>query len=325
MSLMRAIVCHAYGTPDVLELENVEAPAIDDDRVLIRVHAASVNPLDWHHLTGTPYLARLAFGARRPNRPILGVDVAGTVEAVGRSITQFRPGDEVFGLVEGSLAEYASAREDLIVAKPKQVSFAQAAATPVAGLTALQGLRDKGNLQAGQQVLINGAAGGVGTFAVQIAKTFGANVTGVCSTANVDLVRSIGADHVVDYNRQDFARSDQRDHVLLDNVGNRSLSDCRRVLRAHGVYVMVSGPKSGLMLGFITRMLGVMVVFRAAGQKGALMLTRPNKPDLSALSELLATGKVTPAIDRTYDLTDTREAFRHLERWHSRGKIVVTI
>ena len=318
------MVRHTYGTPDILALENVDPPTVGEDGVLIRVRAASVNPFDWHSLSGKPFLVRLAFGVPRPRRTTLGVDVAGTVEAVGRDVTQFRPGDEVFGVAPGSLAEYACARENSIVAKPKQVTFEQAAAVPIAGLTALQALRDTGKLQAGQRVLINGAAGGVGTFAVQIAKALGAEVTGVCSTANVERVRSIGADHVVDYTRDDFARSGRRYDVLLDNVGNRSLSDCRRVLHPRGVYVMVGGPKTGPLLGIMFRMLGAMVVFRAAGRKAAPAMARRNKSDLQTLSDLLAEGKITPVIDRTYPLTDTRDAFRHLGRGHARGKIVIT-
>ena len=324
MSLMQAIVRHAYGTPDILELEKVDQPTVGEDGVLIRVRAASVNPFDWHSLNGKPFIVRLAFGVPRPRRTTLGVDVAGMVEAVGRNVTQFRPGDEVFGVAAGSFAEYACARENAIVAKPKQVTFEQAAAVPVAGLTALQALRDAGNLRAGQRVLINGAAGGVGTFAVQIAKAWGAEVTGVCSTANVEMVRSIGADQVVDYTREDFARSGQRYNVLLDNVGNHSLSDCRRVLRPRGVYVMVGGPKTGPLLGIMFRMLGAMVVFRAAGKKAAPAMARRNKSDLQALGELMATGKITPVIDRTYPLTEAREAVRHLGRGHARGKIVIT-
>lgn len=323
MSSMRAIVRHDYGTPDVLELEQVEQPTIGDDGVLIRVHAASVNPLDWHGLTGTPHLIRFFAGMPKPKSTILGADVAGTVEAVGRNVTQFHPGDEVFGCAAGSLAEYVRALENAIVAKPKQVTFEQAAATPVAGLTALQALRDTGRLQAGQRALINGASGGVGTFAVQIAKALGADVTGVCSTANVELVRSIGADHVVDYTHEDFARSGQRYDVMIDNVGNRSLSDCRRVLHPHGVYVAVSGPKQGLG-PILIRMLGIVAVFMVASQKGSPFLARRKQGDLQALGELIATGKITPVIDRIYPLTGAREAFRHLGSGHARGKIVIT-
>ncbi len=322
MRWMQAIVRRDYG---ILDLEQIEVPAIGDDSILVRVHAASLNPLDWHLVSGEPRIIRLMSGFRKPERMIPGVDAAGAVEAVGRNATQFHPGDQVFGFAKGSFAEYACAREDAIVAKPKQVTFEQAAAAPLAGLTALQALRDKADLQAGQRVLINGAGGGVGTFAVQIAKAFGAEVTGVCGTANVDLVRSIGAHHVVDYTRDDFARSGRRYDVVLDNVGNRSLSDCRRVLHAHGIYVMVSGPKTGLVPGLFFRMPAAIVLFRAAGQRAAPLLTRTNKADLLALSELLATGKVTPVIDRTYPLSQTREAFRHLGRGHLRGKIVITV
>ncbi len=325
MSVMHAIVHRRFGSPDVLQMDKVDRPTADDDHVLIRVHAASVNPLDWHLMTGTPYVTRLQAGMRRPKQLIAGTDVAGTVEAVGRNVTAFAPGDEVFGGAAGSFAEYACARATAIVAKPASLSFEQAAAVPVAALTALQALRDKGNLQPGQHVLINGAAGGVGTFAVQIAKALGAEVTGVCSAANVDMVRSIGADHVVDYTAADFASSGQRYDIMLDNVGNRSFADCRRVLSTRGVYVIVGGPKKGRVLGPLTRMLKAMAVFSLARQKAAPLMAQLNRPDdLRLLSDLLASGAVTPVIDRTFPLAETADAVRHIEGGHARGKIVIT-
>ena len=238
---MKAIVCHRYGSPDVLQLQDVDRPVVKDDGVLVRIHSASVNPLDWHTLTGKPYLLRMT-GLRKPKRAIQGVDAAGRVEAVGRNVTLFQPGDEVFGASSGAFAEYVCVSEDRIVLKPANLTFEQAAAVPVAAFTALQSLRDKGQIRPGHKVLINGASGGVGTFAVQIAKSFGAEVTGVCSAGNVDMVRSIGADQVIDYNQEDFTQRGQRYDLMLDTVGNRSLSECRRALSSEGVYVSVGAP-----------------------------------------------------------------------------------
>ena len=326
MGCMRAIVQHQYGSPSVLELREIDPPSVDgDERVLIRVRAAAVNPVDWHDMTGTPYIARLQAGLRRPKRATIGTDVSGIVEAVGSKVTRVRPGDEVFGGALGSLAELTTAAEDKIAAKPANVTFEQAASVPIAALTALQALRDKGKLQAGQKVLINGAAGGVGTFAVQIAKALGAEVTGVCSTANVDMVTSLGADHVVDYTKDDFAAGAARFDVMLDNVGNRTLSDCRRVLQPKGIYVIVGGPKKGRLLGPAGRMVKALVVFSFVGQKAAPMLAKINHDDLSVLADMLASGTITPVIDRTYALADTADAMRHLEGGHTRGKLVVTI
>src|SRR5881396_2521781 len=252
---MKAIVRHKYGTSDVLGLEDVDVPGLEDDRALVRVHAASVNALDWHLLRGLPYLVRLSEGLRRPKRSSMGVDVAGRVEAVGKNVTQFRPGDAVFGARDGAFAEYVAAKEEKLVLKPANVSFEQAAAVPVAGCTALQGLRDKGHVQPGQKVLINGASGGVGTFAVQIAKSFGADVTGVCSTRNVAMVKSIGANEVIDYTQHDFTTSDQRYDLILDCVGNHSFSACRRVLNPEGRFLMVGAPHDASAMDLLVPMI----------------------------------------------------------------------
>lgn len=323
--LMKAIVYCDYGSPDVLESEDVEKPVPGDDQVLIRVRAASVNPLDWHFMRGTPYVGRAVMGLRKPKVTRLGVDFAGTVESVGKNVTQFKPGDEVFGGRTGAFAEYVSVGEDrAVVLKPPNLTFEQAAAVPVAAITALQGLRDKGRLQPGQKVLINGASGGVGTFAVQIAKSFGADVTGVCSTRNVDMVRSIGADRVIDYTREDFTKSGQRYDLILDNVGNRSLSECRRALNPKGKYVMVGGP-AGRWFDPLPRMLSASVLSRFVTQDMGAFVARLNKEDLTILRDLMQAGKVTPVIDRRYRLSEVPAAIRYLEEGHARGKVVVTL
>ncbi|MGE5236398.1 MAG: NAD(P)-dependent alcohol dehydrogenase [Acidobacteriota bacterium] len=322
---MRAITFTEYGAPDVLRLAEVARPTPKDDEVLIRIRAASVNPLDWHLMRGTPYLGRVLFGLRRPKLTRPGRDVAGQVEAVGRNVTQFEPGDEVFGACKGAFAEYGCASESLLVSKPANVTFEQAAAAPVAALTALQGLRDRGRIQAGQRVLVNGAAGGVGTFAVQIAKVFGADVTGVCSTRNVELVRSIGADHVIDYTHEDFTASVPRYDLIFDAVGNRSLSDRRRALTPEGTLVLVGAADEGRWLGPLAGLLEVAVVSRFAGQKLRLFLARVRKDDLMVLRELLEAGKVTPVIDRSYPLSEVPEAVRYLAEGHARGKVVITM
>ncbi len=322
---MKAIVGTEYGSPDGLQLQDLDKPAVDGDGVLVRVRAASVNPLDWHVMRGLPYLVRLTEGLRRPKRSVRGVDVAGHVEAVGENVTEFQPGDEVFGAKGGAFAEYVCAGEkNFLVPKPVGLTFEQAAAVPVAGTTALQALRDKGQIQSGQRVLINGAAGGVGTFAVQIAKAFGADVTGVCSTRNVDLVRSIGADQVIDYTREDFIRSGQRYDLILDAVGNRSLSDFRRALTPKGTLVLVGGG-DGRWLGPLALPLRALVLSRFVGQRMLLLLAKNNKEDLVVLKELIEAGKVTPVIDRTYPLSETPEAVRYLEAGHARGKVVITV
>lgn len=322
---MKAIVYERYGSPDVVHLRDVDKPVVvSDDDVVVRVHAASVNPLDWHYMRGLPYLIRTQAGWRTPKSNRLGVDVAGEVEAVGTNVTAFRPGDEVFGHCAGAFAEYARTRESELVPKPANVTFEQAAAVPVAALTALQGLRDKGRVQAGQTVLVNGAAGGVGTFAVQIAKAFGATVTGVCSTRNLDMVRSIGADHVIDYTHEDFARGAERYDLVIDNVGNHSLADLRRALRAKGVLVLLGAP-GGNWIGPISLLLKATLSSRLVSQDLLTHLAKVRKEDLVALKDLLESGAVKPVIDRTYPLSETAEAIRYLEAGHARGKVVITV
>ncbi len=322
---MKAIVYTEYGPPDVLQLTEVGEPTPKDDEVLLRIRAASVNPLDWHLLRGTPYVVRLTAGLRTPKIGRLGVDVAGEVAAVGKNVTEFQPGDEVFGGCRGAFAEYACASQGRVVLKPANMTFEQAAAVPVAALTALQGLRDKGQIQPGNQVLINGAAGGVGTFAVQIAKVFGAGVTGVCSTRNVNMVRSIGADHVIDHTKEDFTRNGQHYDLIFDAVGNHSLSGCRRALTAEGILVLVGGPAKGRWLGPLVGVLGVVVLSRFVSQKLVPILAHVSKDDLIVLQEFLQAGNVTPVIDRSYALRDVPEAIRYLEEGHARGKVVITM
>ncbi|HEY6006632.1 MAG TPA: NAD(P)-dependent alcohol dehydrogenase [Anaeromyxobacter sp.] len=321
----KAIVYRSYGSPDVLRLEEIEKPVPDDNQVLVRVRAVSLNPLDWHYMRGTPYFARAEMGLRNPKVTRLGVDFAGTVESVGRSVTRFKPGDDVFGGRTGALAEYVTVREDRAIAlKPANVTFEQAAAVPIAAITALQGLRDKGNLQPGQKVLINGASGGVGTFAVQIAKSFGADVTGVCSTRNVEMVRSIGADRVIDYTREDFTQGEQRYDLILDNVGNRSLRETLRALNPRGKYVMVGGP-TGRWIAPMPRAFRALVLSRFVTQDMSMMLAELNQNDLNVLRDLMQAGKVKPVVDRRYRLSDVSEALRYLEQGHARGKVVVTL
>ena len=321
---MKAIVHDTYGSPDALELQDVEKPELADDCVLVRVRAAAINPADWYALTGRPYVARVQMGLRRPRERAVGVDFAGTVEALGRDVTGFQPGDEVFGGRSGALAEYVCVRV-AIAPKPANLSFEEAAAVPVAAITALQGLRDKGQLQPGQHVLINGASGGVGTFAVQIAKVLGAEVTGVCSTRNVEIARSLGADHVVDYTREDFTRSDRRYDLMLDIAGSRSLSECRRVLTPDATVVIVGAPKGGAMLGPLSRIVRLRLGAMRSSQKVVFFIAKLDKPDLEILRELIEAGKVTPAIDRRYELSEAADAFRYLEEGHAQGKIVVTV
>jgi NADPH:quinone reductase-like Zn-dependent oxidoreductase len=322
---MQAIVYRRYGSPDVLALEDVDRPAMSDDQVLVRVRAASVNPLDWHFLRGIPYLVRLTSGLRTPKRNIPGVDVAGVVEAVGRNVTRFQPGDAVFGEKSRACAEYVSAAEGLLVHKPPRLTFEQAAALPAAGVTALQALRDKGNVQPGQTVLINGASGGVGTFAVQIAKAFGAAVTAVCSTPNVDLVRSLGADEVIDYTREDFTRSGRRFDLILDNVGNRPLRALKRVLAPTGTVVLIGAPKGGWILGTMAQVITAPLLTRIGSQRVVSHLTDTRREDLVALSELVDSGAVTPAIDRSYPLSRVPDAIRYLETMRARGKVIITV
>src|SRR2546427_5051119 len=323
---MKAIVYHNYGPPDVLKLEEVEKPVPKDDEVLIKVSAASVNPVDRLY-RGRPYLVRIKIGLSKPNDTRLGRDVSGVVEAVGTNVTQFKPGDEVFGTCSGALAEYACASESAFVMKPNNVTFEQAASVPIAGLTALQGLRDKGQIQPGQRVLINGAAGGVGTFAVQIAKSFGADVTGVCSTRNLGMVRSIGADHVIDYTQEDFTKREQRYDLILDCVANHSLSAFRHVLNPKGNYIMVGAADAGgrWMIGLLARLIKAVVLSWFVSQKLVMVGAKVNKEDLTILHDLMHAGKVTPVIDRRYRLSEVPEAIRYLEEGHARGKVVITI
>jgi NADPH:quinone reductase-like Zn-dependent oxidoreductase len=321
---MKAIVRHRYGSPDVLALEDVDVPALEDDRVLVRVHAASVNALDWHSLRGLPYLVRMSEGLRKPKTSAMGVDVAGRVEAVGKSVTEFRPGDDVFGARDGAFAEYVSAREKMLVRKPPNLTFEQAAAVPVAAITALQAVRDKGQLQPGQRVLINGAGGGVGTFAVQLAKAFGGDVTAVTSPENLDMVRSIGADRVLDYTREDFTKGGQRFDLILDLGGTRSLSACRRALTRVGTYVLVGG-RSGRWIKPMDRALGAAILSRFVRQRLVFFIAKLNKEDLILLKELLEAGKLTSVIDRTYPLRETPDAIRYLEKGRARGKVVITV
>jgi NADPH:quinone reductase-like Zn-dependent oxidoreductase len=326
---MKAIVYCDYGVPN-LKLQEIEKPTPADDQLLVRVRAASVNPLDWHFIEGTPYVMRaMGVGLRKPKDTRLGVDYAGTVEAVGKNVTQFKPGDEVFGGRTGAFAEYVCVREPRAVAlKPANITFEQAASVPIAGITALQGLRDKGKVQSGQKVLINGASGGVGTFAIQIAKSMGAEVTGVCSARNLDMVRSLGADHVIDYTKEDFTKSAQRYDVILDNVANRSLSECRAVLNPDGRYVLIGGGgvKESRWLGpGLTHAFKAMLLSKFVSQKMGMMLAELNQKDLTTLGDLMQSGKVTPVIDRTYKLSELPQAIQYLEQGHARGKVVIAV
>jgi NADPH:quinone reductase-like Zn-dependent oxidoreductase len=326
---MKAVVYTNYGSPDVLEIRDIKKPVPNDDQVLIKVRTASINPLDWHFMEGTPYIMRaIGVGLRKPKDPRLGVDYAGTVEAVGKNVTQFKPGDEVLGGKSGAFAEYVCARADrAIVLKPANITFEQAASVPIAAITALQGLRDKGKIQPGQKVLINGASGGVGTFAVQIAKSFGADVTGVCSTRNLDMVRSLGADRVIDYTKEDFTKSGQRYDLILDNVGTQPLSGFRRVLNPNGILVMIGGggPNDGGLIGPLGRPVKALLLSPFISQKMGMLMAELNKKDLTTLGDLMQSGKVTPVIDRTYPLSKIAEAIRYLEQGHARGKVVITV
>jgi NADPH:quinone reductase-like Zn-dependent oxidoreductase len=322
---MKAIVQDRYGSADVLQLENIDTPVVSDGDVLLRVHAASAFIGDWHVMTGLPYLIRMVSGLRRPKARVRGQDVAGLVEAVGKSVTGFRPGDEVFGTCNGSFADYATAQPDKLAPKPANLTFEQAATVPTTGCTALQGLRDAGKVQPGQKVLIIGAAGGVGSFAVQIAKAFGAHVTGVCSTTKVDLVRSIGADDVIDYTREDFAETGQRYDLILDTAGNRSVSHLRRALAPRGNLVIGGGEGGGRWFGGIDRQLGALTLSPLVSQKLGTFIAKPNGEDLIVLKELIEAGKVTPVIGNTYPLAEVPEAIRYLEEGHGQGKVVITV
>jgi NADPH:quinone reductase-like Zn-dependent oxidoreductase len=322
---MKALVHHRYGPPDVLEVADVERPAVDDETLLIRVRAASVNPLDWHLVTGTPYIARLPTALRRPKDAVRGLDVAGRVEAVGRAVTRFRVGDDVLGLATGSFAEYSSASESSVVHKPPNVTDVEAACLPVAGVTALQALRDKGRLQPGQTVLINGASGGVGTFAVQVAKALGAEVTGVCSARNVDLVRSIGADHVIDYDHEDFTRSGPRYDLIIDNVGNHSTSARRRAMKPGARCVVVGAPKRGRVLGPLKPFARAVVASKFASQTFVPIMASVRHEDLRVLLDLVGSGAVVPVVEATYRLEDVPAALQSIEGGHTRGKLAVVV
>ena len=323
---MKGVVRRCYGSPDVVRYEDIAKPTPKDDEVLVKVHAASVNPLDWHYVEGTPYLVRTDTGLGKPENPRIGVDFAGTVEAVGKNVTRFKPGDEVFGGRTGAFADYLTVREGRAVApKPANMSFEQAASVPIAGITALQALRDKGQIHEGQKVLINGASGGVGTFAVQIAKSYGTEVTGVCSTKNVDLVRSLGADHVIDYTREDVTTGTQRYDLIIDTVGTHSLLDYKRILSPNGIYVMVGSTDPGKWFGWLVAPIEGVILSKFVKQKFTLILAELNPDDLRALATLMQAGKVTPVIDRHYKLSEAAEALRYVEKGHARGKVVLTL
>lgn len=322
---MKAIVYRRYGSPDVLALDDVPKPAMKDGDVLVRVHAASVNPLDWHLLRGKPYIVRPTAGWRKPKRNIPGVDVAGVVEAVGRDVTLVKPGDEVFGEKTRACAQYVCGPEKLFVHKPENLTLEQAAAVPVGAITALQALRKHGNIQTGQKVLINGASGGVGTFAVQLARFFGAEVTGVCSTRNVELVRSLGADHVIDYTQENFTKGSERYDLIVDNVGNHSPRAVRDVLTPAGTGVVVGlDPSTGNWIGPIARILGARLLSRG-NRKIGFMLTDIERGDLLYVKELIEAGKIRPVIDRTYPLSEVPDAIRYLETMRARGKVVISV
>jgi NADPH:quinone reductase-like Zn-dependent oxidoreductase len=321
---MKAIVLTKYGSPDVLQFKEVEKPTPNDNQVLVRVHAASANPLDWHEMRGAPFIARLSTGLLKPKNSKVGADVAGRVEAVGKDVTQFKPGDDVFGGCNGSFAEYVCARGDRLALKPGNLSFEEAAAIPVAAITALQGLRDKGQIQPGQKVLVNGASGGVGTFAVQIAKSYGTEVTGVCSTRNLDMVRKIGADHVVDYTQEDFTKNEQQRYDLIyDAVGNRSVSDYKRALKPGGTCA-VAGFSSMPRL-FEHAVVGPLRSKTGNKKVGLMGMAKLNQKDLDFLKELVEAGKIVPVIDRRYPLSETADAIRYLEEGHAQGKVVITV
>ena len=332
---MKAMAYHDYGTPDVLKCEEVENPVPNDNQVLIKVHAAAVNPLDCGLMKGQPYFMRFLFGFPKPKVTRPGRDVAGEVQAVGRTVTHFHPGDEVFGVCtaggwmkkcDGAFAEYACTLESGLASKPDNVTFEQAAAAPIAALTALQGLRDKGQIKPGQRVLINGAAGGVGTFAVQIAKALGAEVTGVCSTRNVEMVRRIGADHVVDYTQMDFTKSAKKYDLIFDLVGNHPFVGLRRVLVPHGIFVgagAVGAPKS--ISGMLGGLISTIVVSLFVSQRYVTFVAQAKADDLNAIRELMASGKVIPVVDRVFDLSETAEAMRYQDQGHARGKVIITV
>jgi NADPH:quinone reductase-like Zn-dependent oxidoreductase len=340
---MKASVCYSYGSPGVLQCAEIEKPTPGDHQVLIKVHAAAVNPLDLGELKGVPLIFQIVFGLRKPTatqpgRP--GVDVAGHVEAVGGKVTQFKPGDAVFGVCisdphasgtkawvhrQGAFAEYVCAPESMLAIKPDNVTFEQAASVPVAAFTALQGLRDKGQVQPGHKVLVNGASGGVGTFAVQIAKAFGADVTGVCSTRNMDMVRSIGADHVIDYTQDNFTKRGEHYDLILDCAGSQSLSACRRVLNPRGKCILVGDMTGRGAGGSLSRLMAALILSSFASQKFVICLAKPKQTDLIVMHGLMKAGKVKPVIDKRYRLTEVPQAIRYLAEKHARGKVVITM
>lgn len=331
---MKAIVHHRYGHAEALELEDMSRPTVGDEEVLVRVRSAAINPFDWHYLTGEPYVARVGFGLRAPKTTGVGIDLAGVVEEVGADVTDLQPGDEVYGMIDevtldrhpdcGTLAEYTSTRAEMLIRKPEGLSFEEAAAVPTAALTALQALRDWAGVEPGQHVLVNGASGGVGTFAVQIAKVLGAEVTGVCSTRNLELVASLGADHVIDYTRDDFAVRGPYD-VILDNVGNRALSDCRHALTPDGVYVASFGRPEHHWFGPLATLGRMAVANRFTRQRLRTDVTKPSGDDLRRVDQLIRHGAVRVVLDRTYPLDDAAEAMQHLEDGHARGKVAITV
>jgi NADPH:quinone reductase-like Zn-dependent oxidoreductase len=321
---MKGIIHERYGRPDVLELRDVEKPVIEDDQVLVRVHASSVNPVEWYGVTG-PYFARIGNGLREPKDTTVGADLAGRVEAVGKDVKAFQPGDEVYGTSGASWAEYAPAREEKLAPKPANVSFEEAAAVPVAGLTALQALRDHGQVKPGQKVLINGASGGVGTFAVQLAKSFGADVTAVCSTGNVEQARSLGADRVVDYTQEDFTKGGERHDLMLDIAGSRSFLACRRVLAPEATVVLIGGKMTYRGLGPLPHLAGTILKSRFRSQTVKFFVAKITTEDLVVLGELLEAGTVRSVIDREYPLSEAPEALRYLGEGHARGKVVITV
>ena len=323
---MKAVVYRCYGSPEVLKVEEIAKPTPTDEQVLVKVRAASINPLDWHYMTGKPYLMRAESGIGAPEDPSLGVDFAGTVAAVGKNVTKFKVGDEVFGGRDGALGQYVAVREaGSIVLKPTNMTFEQAASVPVAAITALQGLRDSGKVHAGQKVLINGASGGVGTFAVQIAKSLGAEVTAVCSTRNVALVKSLGADHVIDYTHEDFTQGTQRYDVIFDTVGNHSISEYRHVMIPEGVFVIVGGQSTDPFLGPLAEPLKAKLMQPFMSQKFQFFMAEINPQDLAVLAGMMQAGKLTPTVDRTYPMSDIQAAMRYLQAGHARGKVVIEV
>ena len=326
---MKAIVRDSYGSPNVLELKDIDKPEPADDEVLLRVHAASVNPADWHILRGAPYIARMQFGLRKPKDRVLGCDVAGHIEAVGNNVTSLQPGDEVFGSPFmhglGAFAEWVCLSEDLLAPKPAALSFEQAAAVPLAASTALQALRDHGRIEPGHKVLIIGASGGVGTFAVQIAKSFDAEVSGVCSTRNVQMVRVLGAEHIIDYTQEDFTHSGHKYDLIFQLAGTLSPSECRSALTSDGTLVLSSGESEGRWIGPVDRVIKALVLSPFVSQKMASFTVKPNREDLQLLKQFIEDGTLTPVIDRTYPLAQVPEAIRYLEEGHARGKVVISV